>query len=190
MKPTEILMQEHEAIKQILRILNKICDEMEFGEQIDHAHLEQVLDFIKNFADKCHHGKEEKILFEAMEKVGFAKQSGPLGIMIYEHNMGRDIVKKLANAIELYGTGNKDVKSNIIEYARKYITLLDQHINKENIILFPMADSHLSESQQNKISEEFELFEQREMGAGKHEEFHTMLKNLNEVYLHSKQVVM
>jgi hemerythrin-like domain-containing protein len=124
-----------------------------------------------------------------MENVGFAKQSGPLGIMVYEHNMGRDIVKKLAEAIELYSAGNNDAKANIIDNARKYTTLLDQHINKENIILFPMADSHLSQEQQKKISEEFERFEQQEMGAGKHEEYHEILKNLSAIYLRSKQEV-
>ena len=66
MKATELLMKEHEAIKDSLVVLNKICDKLQSGEQVDSSHLDQIVEFIRNFADKCHHGKEEDILFRIL----------------------------------------------------------------------------------------------------------------------------
>jgi len=66
MTPTEQLKEEHEAIKLMLRILDKVCDKLESGEEVNPEHLDQILEFIKVFADKCHHGKEEDLLFQQL----------------------------------------------------------------------------------------------------------------------------
>jgi len=183
MRPTDVLVQEHEAILKMLKILNIICDKMASGEQVNSEHLEQIVDFIKNFADKCHHGKEEDILFESMVKVGFLKEAGPISVMLSEHNTGRDLVKGLSEAVELYKQGDSSTVPAIIGNARKYSGLLTQHIDKENNILYPMAENHLTREQLDRMSEEFEKFELEQMGEGKHEEFHTIIKNLSAVYL-------
>jgi hemerythrin-like domain-containing protein len=183
MKPTELLMKEHEAIKQMLQIVNKICYKLQSGDLVDTSHLVQIVDFIKNFADKCHHGKEEDILFETMGEVGFAKEVGPISVMLSEHIMGRELVKGLSDAVDLYKKGDKNAVSTIIGNARKYSALLDQHIDKENNILYPMADARLSQEQQNNMLKEFEKFEQEKMDPGKHEEFHKTLNDLSAIYL-------
>ena len=139
MKATELLMKEHEAIKQSLKILNKICDKLQSGEQVDSSHLEQIVAFIRNFADKCHHGKEEDILFNTMGEVGFAKEAGPISVMLSEHDMGRELVKGFSDAVELYKEGDKNAVSAIVGNARKYSALLDQHIEKTiSYIQWPM----------------------------------------------------
>jgi hemerythrin-like domain-containing protein len=176
-------MKEHEAIKQMLKIMEGICDKLESGDSVDRSHLEQVVDFIKNFADKCHHGKEEDILFETMGEVGFAKEAGPISVMLSEHDMGRNLVKRLAEAVEQYNTGKENAVSSIVDYARRYSSLLDQHIGKENNILYPMANGHFTQEHQDKMSEEFEEFEKQKMGPGKHEQYHTILNDLSVIYL-------
>ena len=183
MKPTDILMKEHDAIKKMLKILERMCDKLEAGEQVDNSHLEQVVDFIKNFADKCHHGKEEDILFETMEEAGFTKEAGPIGVMLSEHDLGRDLVKGFSSAVDRYIGGEGNAVSVIVGNARKYSSLLNQHIDKENNILYPMADNRLSSEQQNNMLEEFEKFEQQKMGPGKHEKFHNTLNDLSAIYL-------
>lgn len=183
MKPTEQLKEEHEAIKLMLRISEKVCEKLESGEEVDPEHLEQIVEFIKVFADKCHHGKEEDLLFTAMEEAGIPKKGGPIGVMLTEHDMGRGYVKGMSEAVAKYKGGDRKVSSAIVGNARNYIALLTQHIDKEDNILYPMADMHLSEERQKELLEEFERVEREKIGVGKHEEFHELLNHLREVYL-------
>jgi len=183
MKAAEQLSQDHEAIKLMLQILEKICDKLESKEKVDPKHLEQILEFIKIFADKCHHGKEEELLFPAMEKVGIPKEGGPIGMMLEEHNMGRGYVKGMGNGIVKYTMGDYQAGLVIAENAQNYITLLAEHIDKENNILYPMTDIHLAEKDQKELLEGFEKIERERIGVGKHEEFHKLLERLKGIYL-------
>jgi hemerythrin-like domain-containing protein len=183
MKPTEQLKEEHQAIKLMLRISEKVCGKLESGEEVNPEHLEQMIEFIKVFADKCHHGKEEDLLFTAMEEAGITREGGPIGVMLAEHDMGRGYVKGMSEAVAKYKAGDHKASFAIVENARNYITLLTQHIDKEDNILYPMADMHLSEDQQKALLEGFERVERERIGAGKHEEFHKLLDHLQEVYL-------
>jgi hemerythrin-like domain-containing protein len=183
MKATELLIQEHELIKQCLKIINIVCDKLQSGERVDSTHLEQIVAFIRNFADKSHHGKEEDILFDEMCKIGFSKEAGPISVMLSEHGMGRELVKEVSDAVERYKEGDKNAASAIVGNARKYSALLDQHIDKENNILYPMADARLSQDQQKNMLEEFDKFEQGKMDPGKHDELYKILKDLSAIYL-------
>jgi len=183
MRPTEQLKEEHEAIKLMLRILERVCEKLESKEEVNPEHLEKIVEFIKVFADRCHHGKEEDLLFPAMEEAGIPKEGGPIGVMLAEHNMGRDYVKRMAEAIDKYRGGNHSVSSEIAENARNYVALLNPHITKEDTILYMMADMHLSGKKQEELLKEFEKVERERIGPGKHEEFHQLLHHLKEVYL-------
>jgi len=183
MKPTEQLKEEHKAIKLMLRIAEKVNEKLEAGEEVNPEHLEQIVEFIRVFADKCHHGKEEDLLFVAMEEAGIPKEGGPIGVMLAEHDMGRSYVRGLSQAVARYKAGDRGVSPAIIENARNYVALLSQHIDKEDNILYPMADMHLSEAQQEELLEGFEKVEREKIGPGRHEEFHKLLDHLQEVYL-------
>lgn len=183
MRPTEQLKEEHEAIKSMLQILERVCQRLESEGEVDLDHLDQIIEFIQVFADKCHHGKEEGILFVAMEEAGIPKEGGPIGVMLLEHGMGRGYVKGMREAMAKYRAGDHQASSRIVENGRNYIVLLTQHIAKEDNILYPMAEMHLSEEKQEELLEGFESIEQERVGAGKHEEFHRLLDRLKEVYL-------
>jgi hemerythrin-like domain-containing protein len=183
MRPTEQLKEEHKAIKLMLQILEKVCEKLESNEKVNPEHLEKIVEFIKVFADKCHHGKEEDLLFPAMEEAGIPKEGGPIGVMLVEHNLGRDYVKGMTQAVAKYKTGDGTVSPKIVENARNYIKLLIPHINKEDNILYLMADMRLSKDKQQELLEEFEKVEHEIIGAGKHEEFHQLLHDLKQVYL-------
>ncbi len=91
MKPIEDLKMEHEAVKITLRVLDSICKEAEkTGELAKPEHLEQLIEFFATFVDRCHHGKEEELLFPALEEVGVSREGGPIGVMLKEHQQGRD----------------------------------------------------------------------------------------------------
>lgn len=183
MTPTEQLKEEHQGIQLMLKVLEKICQKLESGERVDAGHLEKILDFIRVFADRCHHGKEEDLLFPEMEKSGVPKERGPIGVMLLEHGKGRNYVKGMTEALAGYEGNEAGAAPRFAENARSYIDLLNQHIEKENNILFPWGERVLSEEQKKGLLEDFEKLERERIGAGKHEEFHQLLHHLKDIYL-------
>jgi len=183
MTPTELLKQEHRSIEEMLKVMEAVCKKLESGEQVSLDDLNNIVEFIKVFADTCHHGKEEDLLFTAMIDAGIPKEGGPVAVMLMEHDMGRNFVKGLSQAIEDYGKGNTESSAQIIENARNYATLLSNHIFKEDNILYPMADMHLSDEKQNELLKEFDVVQNEKIGADKHTELLNTLNELKEKYL-------
>jgi len=167
--PTENLKEEHRVIERMLKILNVACDKLERGEEVSPQIFKRALDFIRTFADTCHHHKEEDVLFPSVEQHGFPRQGGPTGVMLIEHDQGRGFVRAFAEAVDRYERGDKTAKQAIIQNARGYASLLAQHIPKEDEILYPMADKVLSPSEQKEVLEKFEQIEK--IGEGKHHEY-------------------
>ena len=182
MKATEQLISEHADILQMLEVLEKIANKLENCEKINPLHLEAILDFLATFVDKCHHGKEERFLFPALTVKGIPKEGGPIGIMLAEHESGRNFIKRLSRAISDYRNGNYTVAYEIITNTRSYISLLNQHILKENNILFRMADNKLSATEQTFLIEEFATLERTEIGPEKSLMYRQILLELKDIY--------
>lgn len=183
MKPSDQLKQEHEAVKLALKILDKIAKNLETGDEVNPQDLESLMEFIKVFVDKCHHTKEEKIFYPLAGEIEWAKENGPIAMMLTEHDLGRECVKEMSSAVHRYKDGEKDASFVIIQKARDYIALLNDHIAKEDDILYPLIDAQLSEAQEKEIEEKFESLERDVIGEGKHEEFHRLLDRLKDLYL-------
>jgi hemerythrin-like domain-containing protein len=182
MKATQQLRNEHEGVKIMLNILEQVCRQLETDGNLKEEHFNGILEFLKVFVDKCHHGKEEDLLFPALITAGVSKD-GPIAVMLQEHEMGRNYVKSMSDAYAAYASGNESASKTIRKNALAYITLLRNHIEKENNVLLVMADSLLSEKTQTELFEGFERIEEERIGAGKHEEFHGLLKKLSKMYL-------
>jgi len=187
MRPTEELVTEHNAIKRMLRVLDEVARQLDAGTSVDAGDLEQMVGFIRGFADRCHHAKEEDLLFCAMEEAGIPRQSGPIGVMLHEHTVGRGYVRGMADGIAAYKAGEPGAAARIAENARGYVALLTQHIYKEDNILYPMADRALSAEKQAELLEGFEQVERERVGPGKHEEYHALLDRLEATYTHAGQ---
>jgi hemerythrin-like domain-containing protein len=183
MKPTALLTEEHKAIKRMLRVAEGVSERLERGELLPPEHLVEITDFIRGFADKCHHAKEEGLLFPAMEKSGIPREGGPIGVMFHEHKLGRDFVRGMREAAEKYGSGDTKAASGFAENARGYADLLRQHIDKEDHILYRMADARLSPDAQQELEQGFEKVEEEEVGSGEHERYHRILEALEGIYL-------
>lgn len=183
MKPTDTLKEEHRGIELMLSILEQMCRKLEAKERMDVDHVEQVLDFLKGFADKCHHMKEENLLFPAMEKKGIPREGGPIGVMLDEHTRGRKYIASMTEAHSAMKLGMIDASPLFVRAARGYIALLSDHIAKEDNVLFPMADMHLSGETQSQLAREFERVEREEIGEGTHEAYHETMKKLKGIYL-------
>ncbi len=178
-KASQYLMHEHAAILLILNVLEKICSRLKTEEGADHRDIQQIIDLIKNFADKCHHGKEEEYLFPALEAAGIKKANGPIGVMLFEHEKGRGLIRLMQDSVS-----DKFIRAEkFIDSSTLYIDLLRNHIEKENTILFPMGDARLTEAKQAELIKNFETHEDEVIGKGKHHELHLILEKFEKKYL-------
>jgi hemerythrin-like domain-containing protein len=167
-KATEQLKDEHEDVMLMLRILGEVSRQLESTGTVSNKHFESMIEFLKVFADKCHHGKEKELLFPALVKVGIP-QDDPIAVMLFEHEMGRKYIRVMTDAFERYKLKDVSAASAIAQNAQAYIALLNDHIEKENNILFATADDRLSEKTQDELFDGFEKIEEMMIGAGKHE---------------------
>lgn len=183
MKATDTLENEHEAVKLMMRILDAACNNIKRENELQLADIEEMIDFLKVFVDQCHHGKEEQILFPMLETAGVPKEGGPIGVMLAEHEQGRGYIRNMNQSVVDYKAGNAAATASLVKNIADYIELLEQHINKENTVLFAMADKLLTEEVQEELFDKFEVLEDKVIGMGKHEELHRRLKRLSTTYL-------
>jgi len=183
MTPTEDLINEHKAIKVMLSIMSKIAEDIKANKEFYIKDVEHIVDFLQTFADKCHHGKEETSLFPALVLAGIPKENGPIGVMLHEHTLGRGYIKEISNGLENCKIGKTCSSELIAANLTNYVTLLQNHIQKEENILFPMANKTLSEQKQKEIFKQFEKIEEEVVGHGVHEQYHELLNQLESKYL-------
>ena len=184
MNPIDELLAEHEAVKTTLKVLKRLGEDVaETGKIANPEHWSQLLDFFITFVDRCHHSKEEEQLFPALEEVGVSRAGGPVGVMLKEHQQGRALVAEMKIALDETRSGDKVAARNLIRHANDYIMLLEIHIDKENSVLFPMAEKHLPKSKMDVLKKGFDRIEEDKIGAGKHEYYHQMLDALEKQYL-------
>jgi len=171
------LMNDHEAILSALDVFSKILDKIQKEKSGNQDELMDFIDFLREFADKCHHGKEEGILFPAMIAAGVPDRGGPIGVMMTEHIQGRGYIHDMLEALE-----EPEDYAGFEKAGRAYIELLRMHIQKENNVLFPMADRVIEPQQLESIYKAFEEHEEKVIGHGRHEELHAMLNGLTAKY--------
>jgi len=171
MKATDILVEEHRVIERVLNTLETATQNLEAGGSVQPDFFIGVTDFIKGFADGCHHKKEEDVLFKAMAAHGVPVEGGPIGAMLAEHEQGRAYTRGMREAAQRLKTGNGAAHSDIVRNARGYVALLRQHIAKENGVLFPMADQAIPQAEHDEVAAGFEQVEHEETGPGVHEKY-------------------
>jgi hemerythrin-like domain-containing protein len=167
MRPTEILSAEHRVIEQVLDCLEKIADKAAACDKLEMDSARTVLRVLRTFADRCHHGKEEKQLFPMLERRGMPTHVGPVAVMLDEHEIGRAEIRKMDAALS---DGEREGARAFCDAARSYVELLRDHIAKEDNILFPMAESVLRDEDRAELLASFENVEHGELGSGTHEE--------------------
>jgi len=140
MQAIEMLKREHRTIEHGLKLLEEAADRAQ-GE----GYLEMLLDFFSEFADRRHHAKEEDILFAALEKRGMPRDGGPIYVMLEEHEAGRALRKRMAEALPHLSVED-GARQAFAEAARSFAVLLRQHIEKEDNVLYPMAENLLADA--------------------------------------------
>lgn len=142
----EVLLEEHENILRFNRVVRKICLGIMAGNEIKIADFRNIIDFVRNYADRYHHDKEEKFLFiEMQNRLGDIAVNVIKHGMLVEHDLGRLYITELENALDSYEKkGGQESKLDVVTNATAYTHLLQRHINKENDVVFNFAEKNLS----------------------------------------------
>jgi hemerythrin-like domain-containing protein len=165
---TAELRHEHEVILRGLDVLERLADRLAAGQPVKDTTLSELVQLFQTFADRCHHGKEEDQLFPAMRMKGMG---ATLAVFVEEHEEGRGYLRTL-------GTGASGAER--VAAARRYVGLLREHIQRENDILFPMADELFSAEEHRALARAYEDVELRVVGPGIHERPLTTLTRLDD----------
>lgn len=176
--PTAWLRDDHVVILRAVTLLEGLGDDLARGAPVDREALGWLVDFFRAFADGCHHRKEEEHLFPALERHGIPRAGGPVGVMLHEHEVGRVLLAAIAQA-------DGAEAADAIE---KYGTLLRLHIDKENGILFRLADVVIPETEQRRLLGAFEAAEQEESDPGRHERLLAELARLEAQRAHANSI--
>ena len=181
-KPIEILMKEHRLIEQVLGSLETYAAEAETGLAMDRPVVADYAAFFRGFADACHHGKEEDILFQRMIERGMPRESGPLAVMLHEHQVGRRHVGALRQVGE--GTGLLGVveRQSVLENAAGFVPLLRTHILKEDRILYPLAERLLTGPEMETMEASFKSFEARWRVDGSYDRLQRLAEELRTTF--------
>jgi hemerythrin-like domain-containing protein len=178
MYATQQLREEHEGILVVLDVLEHLGREVALGRPVETADLARILDFLRTFADRCHHGKEEDLLFPALEVAGLPSQGGPIGVMLAEHTEGRAHIRGMADALARHPVGTA-----FADHALAYVRLLRAHIDKENGVLFMMTERMLPATVHAALIDAFAHVEVDKIGPGVHEQYHALIEELQARYL-------
>lgn len=152
MSAIALMIEEHRYIKRILKLIRKLCVKIFNKEAIDYDDFYKIIDFVRNYADKHHHNKEEDILFKKMsEELGPEVSNGPIWGMLAEHNLGRLYISNLEKALNQVKTGDEESKIDIIANAISYVNLLNGHIDKEDNAIYQYGQNNLSQETMNLV---------------------------------------
>jgi hemerythrin-like domain-containing protein len=136
---TSRLREEHEAILAVADAMQALIAAAGAGRW-DVDAFQDCVTFIRLFADACHHGKEEDLLFPELEQAGLPRHQGPIAVMLEEHRQGRAFARHMAGALAGARAGDRDAQATLRNAATGYVNLIRGHIHKEDHILFEMAD--------------------------------------------------
>lgn len=169
MRATDILKNEHRVIERVVDCLEVMANRAQEDGRLDGESARQALDFFENFADRCHHGKEEKQLFPLLEARG--RLFGPTEVMRNEHNLGRIYLQAMAAVLDGAAKGDSNALAQFAHQANLYVQMLREHIWKEDNRLFEMADMVLSSEDQQRLGEAFSAVESHDMPVGSHDKY-------------------
>ncbi len=158
--PTQMLEEEHRFIAKAVNATAVIADKLETGEPVALETLQDIVEFMRTYADKCHHGKEEDLLFPMLAQRGVPMRGCPVEALTHEHTMGRALVKSLAEASDAFRRGDPSAKGNLLKILRGIAELHPNHIWKEDYLLFPMTNKVLSAEDQQNLAQEFDKVEE------------------------------
>jgi len=179
-EPIRILYEEHDNILRGLEVLEACAEKLKDGQEVDPVTLEGLIEFFRLYADKTHHGKEEDLLFPAMIEHGFSRESGPIHCMLADHEHNRTLTKEMIQAAAAYRSGEKDAGLRFAGAADQYVQALRDHIQKENLVLFVMADNTLPVQNEPQLLAKFNDVDKNKIGDAEIRRLLALLETLSQ----------
>lgn len=183
MNGIDLMTEEHRNIKRMLAVIRKACLGILEGKDIDYDDFEDMIDFVNNYADRHHHGKEENYLFNRMiDEIGGAAEKLVRYGMLVEHDLGRLFMMNLKEALANVRAGDSEAKLDVIANAVSYTHLLTRHIEKEDNAAFPFAQRELSAATLSKINDECDAFEKEQEEKEMQKKYIQILERVEQKY--------
>jgi hemerythrin-like domain-containing protein len=172
---TKILVQEHRVIESVLLCLERLIERTENDKRLNRVVTENIILFLREFADACHHGKEEDVLFKFSDsKTG---GHGPVEVLKDEHTEGRSYVAKMNQSCGNAANGDPTAVGVFCENARDLIDMLRRHIEREDDVVFPMIEELCQTKDADGLWEDFQIVE-KNAGGDRHRRLIKLAKNL------------
>jgi len=178
-RATQNLENDHIHILKLTEVMLKMAERPE----PDPVYVDEVVDIIRNFADGLHHAKEENMLFPMLVEKGIPAENGPVGVMLSEHVQGRNFVAEMASGSREWREGKQDAAAKINHALEGYAILLQNHIAKENNILFRMADNLMSAREEENMYHNFLKVDTGEQSGPSSPDYVKRINLLGELYL-------
>ena len=174
------LKNDHRVIQQVVAGMSAVAELLEAGKQVDPSILADLVQFLRVFADQCHHKKEEQHLFPRLATKANVSTRRELESLEQEYRSAKQLVSQLANVAAVYFHNPAAVRYRVIDLLQQLVELYPAHIWKEDFLLFPLAQQNLSPAEQRNLEEKFENVE-REVGEDVHAGFQMLAKKLEAV---------
>lgn len=178
METTASLEQDHRIIELMLPVVERMAREFEAGHFVRGYDLARVLEFLREFVDEYHHGKEEQQLFPALEARGVPGDSGLVLELVREHEEARRCLGIITAAMSEVIGEDPGAEMDFAQYGREYVALLRRHIEKEDSQLWPLAERSLSDEDDARLSQAFAEIERATIGEDGREHFRQMAADL------------
>ena len=176
---TASLRRDHELIEKAIKAMESTIQLLNDGKKIPESILLPTIDFSKNFTDVCHHTKEEKSLFPALEQAGMPSNMGPIAIMLMDHKRTREIATQMEESAKDYLSSGNSAK--LISDMKQYVEHVTEHLWKENNRLFMMAEARLQYVSENVNKELNEIEDSQLKDLGKSRaDYEQLVENLSE----------
>ncbi len=184
MNSIQLMVEEHKYIKRMLKVVRSACNRILQGEEPCFEDFNKMIDFIRNYADKHHHGKEEQFLFQEM-----VNHLGRIGTnlvthgMLVEHEWGRLLISELDAALVRVKSGDAQSKLDVIANAVGYANHLARHIAKEDEVVYTYAEKQLSRELLERVDQLTQTFEEEANLQGVQNNYIKLLEELEEKYV-------
>ena len=173
------LMIEHRLIEQMLKAIQRTLKLVEKTQTIDPYFVDTVVDFVRIYADRTHHGKEEDILFRELGKKSLSNEDRKtMDLLVEDHIFSRNTTKALVEANMRYREGKQEALGDVIAYLKTFAEFYPGHIKKEDTVFFPASRAYFSDEEDQAMLNEFWDFDRKMI----HEKYREVVKGLETMY--------
>ena len=174
-----LMVEEHRNIKRMLTVIRKYCYRILKGEKIEFEDFYKIIDFLRNYTDKHHHGKEESMLFNRMiDELGIMAEKLVTHGMLVEHNLARLHIQELEDALKRVQEGDDEARLDVIANAISYTHLLMRHIQKEDEAVYTYASRQLNKNTLDALNQECKEYEEDSTKVALREKYLSLLQEL------------